>query len=213
MCSEAIHSVECVSKRYPPLSDVCLSGPHRDKLVGAVTEINSSKCSAPRSLALHSICCVVATVTSRRSPSQVNGSVKYSCFSSPSPSASLSGSPSGTQHRGHQSDRDSFPGKMCEKIFQLTATAPAPPRPPPARWFSGSFPFPPLARPGRGRSVARLTKIRQGGREEAPRLSCPWRGLGIYRTIELMSRLVLPLTLFLMLIFKTMECLAAGKSA
>ena len=49
MCSEAIHSVECVSKRYPPLSDVCLSGPHRDKLVGAVTEINSSKCSAPRS--------------------------------------------------------------------------------------------------------------------------------------------------------------------
>ena len=102
---------------------------------------------------------------------------------------------------------------MCEKIFQLTATAPAPPRPPLARWFSGSFP--PLARPGRGRSVARLTKIRQGGREggsASALLSC-WTGLGIYRTIELMSRLVLPLTLFLILIFKTMECLAAGKSA
>ena len=81
----------------------------------------------------------------------------------------------------------------------------------------GVLPSPPLARPGRGRSVARLTKIRQGGREGGSAsallsLSC-WTGLCIYRKIKLLSRLALFLTLFLILIFKTMECLAAGKSA
>ena len=62
---------------------------------------------------------------------------------------------------------------MCEKIFQLTATAPAPPLSLLARWFSGS------SFPGRGRSVDKNSRARErerereGEGERTPWLSCP----------------------------------------
>ena len=162
LCAEAILHEECVSKRSLLRR---LSGRStRSSSSALVTEINSSNCSP--SLARFSLGSV-ATLASR-SLAQVNGSVKYSCFSSSSFSSvgywsfdsSPSPSPSLRDTTSRRSKRSRFiPWENVRENISINGHCAALRLSLLARWFSGSFPsLLPV-------TVARVTKIREGGRE------------------------------------------------
>ena len=138
-CPEFRSRSRAASERLEMFSDVWLARARPCPHAGGVTEINSPNCS-PSSLPPSSppaFTTPVATLT------RVNGSAAVAATFALLLRRILSATQHRPRRRRREADRgdrrDSFPGKMCEEIFQLTATAPlarslARPFP---RWFSG----------------------------------------------------------------------------